>query len=135
MRNKNDSETESTSSLTQKDMLNKYVENSQTNLLNQVHLELPHLQSTHVGIQSNTLLLKPANEISLIKDALDLSLPNRSRLTSDTSSTSSSFYGGLNDSKFPQVSSEVSLSPLSYTSSNLSINVTYNHLYNEKTIL
>ena len=112
-----DSETESSSSLTNKDMLAKFVENVQTSHLNDKNKEF-NLSDDSSFKQINSLLLKPQSAQQSIKDALDLSLPNRSRLAN------SEVIDAANSYKFPQIySSEVSLSPLSYTSSNLSVKV------------
>jgi hypothetical protein len=129
-----DSETESSSSLTNKDMMAKIEESIQNNNCYLTENTSPSSLKTSFNKgsdslkQINALLLRPlitmTQAATAVKNVLDLSLPNRSRLATSSESSGNNYYNGiLSDYKYPQIFSDVSSSsPLSYTSSNISAN-------------
>ena len=118
-----DSETESSSSLTNKDMIVKLIDTNKSYLNESAASNYYNMnsKSSHKSSdslkQTNVPLMKPISQpASNSKNGLDLSLPNRSRLATNDSSSA----GCHGDYKYPQIFSDISLSPLSYSSSNIS---------------
>ena len=126
-----ESETESSSSLSNKEMMVKIEESIQNNNCylsennSSSSLNLSLNKSSDSLKQINALLMKPlvtmTQAAAAVKNVLDLSLPNRSRLSVGGDTSGLNYYNGiLSDYKYSQIFPDISSSPLSYSISNRS---------------